>query len=454
MEREELDERCDQWALASLTYEMLTRGENPFRAASVDEAIDAIYDAEIVIPSLCMEGIGEELDDAIFRALDPDREGRYPSVHAFARDAKPALGNPKQGTKKLAEVVSRAVGVEAQDETDAFSEDEALEGEDAQPSSPYPLNLWRKNSKKNTQGSGAFRKPRTSGAVPANSAAIEDTGSFEDSSFETGEGFSAGRKSRRGLVMRILALLASLLVSSVALSNFSLVPGWDSPLFWGMLALVGIIAFAIPHVGALFSFALLGLALVNNGAYLVGSLVVVAAFVWWFFVGKWGSHQANAALLPTCASSVGLGSLTPLITAYFLNPFQAFCTTAFAAFIALVLAGFGSVSITSWDVLQFGSIHMWTEVEANMLTAMQNAVTWAIIASWLVSAPLASLLFQRETPVANVLAVLCATAITGIVPSVVSVLVLSHSADPIYILLTICSGAIACAVVLLFPPRH
>ena len=73
--------RRDQWASASLTYEMLARGENPFRASSIDEALDKIYDAEIVIPSLLMEGIGEDLDDAIFRALDPDKEGRYPSVH-------------------------------------------------------------------------------------------------------------------------------------------------------------------------------------------------------------------------------------------------------------------------------------------------------------------------------------------------------------------------------------
>lgn len=96
-------------ALASLTYEMLARGENPFRASSIDEALDKIYDAEIVIPSLLMEGIGEDLDDAIFRALDPDKEGRYPSVHSFARDAKPALGNPKQGVKKLGAIVSEAI---------------------------------------------------------------------------------------------------------------------------------------------------------------------------------------------------------------------------------------------------------------------------------------------------------------------------------------------------------
>lgn len=89
----------------------LARGENPFRASSIDEALDKIYDAEIVIPSLLMEGIGEDLDDAIFRALDPDKEGRYPSVHSFARDAKPALGNPKQGVKKLGAIVSEAIPV-------------------------------------------------------------------------------------------------------------------------------------------------------------------------------------------------------------------------------------------------------------------------------------------------------------------------------------------------------
>lgn len=433
MEREELDERCDQWALASLTYEMLTRGDNPFRANSIEDALDTIYDAEIVIPSLCMKDVDEQLDDAIFKALDPDKEGRYPSVHAFARDVKPALGNAKQGVKKLAKVVALAIGSDEDDatftDTDIFDEDEidAIE-EDTEETGAYPLNLHRKRKK---------NRPV--------SMSMDD---YDE------EVYIAPIKSRFSIVMRVLALLGCVLVSSVAFSNFSLLPGWESPALWGALLLVALAAFAVPHVGALLSFSLLGLALVNNNALIVGILVVAATFAWWFFIGRDGSRQANAALLSTAGSSIGLGSLTPLITAYFLHPRQAFLTTLYAAFLSVVLAGLGSVSITSWDIFQFWNIHMWTEVNANIITTLQNPMTWAIIVSWLISAPLASLLFDRGSTLASILGGVCAVVVTCVLPALVSTFILGHDPDPIYILLTVSAGIIMTAIAVVFPSRH
>lgn len=433
MEREELDERCDQWALASLTYEMLTRGDNPFRANSIEDALDTIYDAEIVIPSLCMKDVDEQLDDAIFKALDPDKEGRYPSVHAFARDVKPALGNAKQGVKKLAKVVALAIGSDEDDatftDTDIFDEDEidAIE-EDTEEAGAYPLNLHRKRKK---------NRPV--------SMSMDD---YDE------EAYVAPIKSRFSIVMRVLALLGCVLVSSVAFSNFSILPGWESPALWGALLLVALAAFAVPHVGALLSFSLLGLALVNNNALIVGILVVAATFAWWFFIGRDGSRQANAALLSTAGSSIGLGSLTPLITAYLLHPRQAFLTTLYAAFLSVVLAGLGSVSITSWDIFQFWNIHMWTEVNANIITTLQNPMTWAIIVSWLISAPLASLLFDRGSTLASILGGVCAVVVTCVLPALVSTFILGHDPDPIYILLTVSAGIIMTAIAVVFPSRH
>lgn len=435
MEREELDERCDQWALASLTYEMLTRGDNPFRAPTVDDALDIIYDAEIIIPSLCMEGVDEALDDAIFKALDPDKEGRYPSVHAFARDVKPALGNAKQGVKKLAKLVSIAVGEEAEADGDTTDFTEALDEdqvEDDFEEGPYPLNRARRGRK----------GKRTSHAYSQQ---------FDDTDYDD---FDAPVSGRYSLVMRIFALIGSVLVSSVAFSNFSLLPGWESPVMWGAILIVAVAAFAVPHVGALVSFSLLGLALVNNNALLVGILVVVATFAWWYFIGREGSEQADSALLSICGSSVGLGSLAPLVSAYFLNPLQALFTTLFAAGISVVLAGLGSVSITSWDIFQFGTIHMWTEVNGNIISTLQNPMTWAIIVSWLISAPLASLFFKRGSTAASIIGIVCATAIICVLPALASTFLLGHNPDPIYLLLTIASGAIMVVISIFFPPRR
>ena len=72
MEQRNLNERCDEWALASLAYEMIS-GANPFLANSIPEAEDAIYDAELVIPSLCMEGLDPAIDDVMFCALSAGR---------------------------------------------------------------------------------------------------------------------------------------------------------------------------------------------------------------------------------------------------------------------------------------------------------------------------------------------------------------------------------------------
>ena len=79
MHQENLDVRCDEWALASLTYEMLA-GENPFLAPDLERAEAVIEDAELVLPSLCWDELDPAVDDVIFFALDPDREERYATV--------------------------------------------------------------------------------------------------------------------------------------------------------------------------------------------------------------------------------------------------------------------------------------------------------------------------------------------------------------------------------------
>jgi serine/threonine protein kinase len=85
MMRETLDVRCDEWALASLTYEMISGG-NPFLARDLSAAIDAIENAEIVLPSLCMQGLSAGADDVLFFALDPDRFERYDTVEDFSEE--------------------------------------------------------------------------------------------------------------------------------------------------------------------------------------------------------------------------------------------------------------------------------------------------------------------------------------------------------------------------------
>jgi hypothetical protein len=105
--QENLDARCDEWALASVTYEMLT-GNNPFLAKDLASAEVAIEEAEIVLPSLCREDLEPQADDVLFYALDPDREERYSSIDEFAEEMEVFLGNPAKGKRELAVLVGEA----------------------------------------------------------------------------------------------------------------------------------------------------------------------------------------------------------------------------------------------------------------------------------------------------------------------------------------------------------
>lgn len=52
MRRQALDARSDEWALASITYEMLC-GVNPFDAKDVQGSLKKTEDAKLTVPSAC-----------------------------------------------------------------------------------------------------------------------------------------------------------------------------------------------------------------------------------------------------------------------------------------------------------------------------------------------------------------------------------------------------------------
>ena len=201
MRQESLDARCDEWALASVTYEMLA-GENPFLAPDLVRAEAAIEDAELVLPSLCWEELDPAVDDVIFCALDPDREERYDNVAEFAEEMEPFLGDPKRGARELAAIVGYADEEEADDE-------------------PAP----------------APREPRP----PLRERIMP---------------------WHRRTAARAFGALGSAFVAFVALGNIPQASGLDNTLFWGLLALVALAGALRPHLGALLSYSALGVALI------------------------------------------------------------------------------------------------------------------------------------------------------------------------------------------------
>ncbi|TDB38178.1 MAG: serine/threonine protein kinase [Actinobacteria bacterium] len=120
-----LDARTDCWALASLTYEMLT-GANPFDADTLEGSLFKIEVAEIPDPSEFEPGLSAQIDDVILAALAPDPAERYESVIDFGNALLAHLGDPAAGEASLAEVVASLVGVDDSDGAARFA----------------PLGLW------------------------------------------------------------------------------------------------------------------------------------------------------------------------------------------------------------------------------------------------------------------------------------------------------------------------
>lgn len=350
MRQESLDARSDEWALASVVYEMLA-GENPFLAPDLDRAEAAIEDAELVLPSLCWDDLDAAADDAIFYALDPDREERYDNVSDFAEELEPFLGDPKRGVRELASIVGYAQADDGQDD---------VEGAWGAPPRP-PLRervTWR----------------------------------------------------QRAVAAHALGALGSAVVAAAALANLPQVSGFSNPMFWGLLALVALAGMLKPHLGALLSYGALSAAFIAQGAPAAGCVLLAATAVWWYFVGRESDAAANAGLAVPLAGPVGLGQLAPLSAGFCLRPAQAVGTAAFSVLVGMLLAACGSGSLLGWDALSCWGLGSPVDVQAGLGGGLVDPALWCVAASWVAAAGVLSLMRLRPTRAFAVLGTVAAAA--------------------------------------------
>ena len=337
MRQENLDARCDEWALASVTYEMLA-GENPFLAPNLFQAQEAIEDGELVLPSLCWDNLDPAADDPIFYALDPEREERYETVADFAEELSPFLGDPAKGRAELADIVA---GPEEEEE-------------------PEP-------------------QPREPG-IP-----LRDRITPELLFFGSHACGAAG----------------SALLAFAALQNISQTEGFANPLFWGLLLLITLAGALRPHLGALLGFVSLSAMLVMCGVPAAGCVLLAGTGVWWWYLGRAGDAIANAALATPLAGAIGLGPLGPLAAGFVLRPVAAMATAAFQVLCGFMLAGLGSASFMGWDVLatwHFSTAAFASDAVIDRMAAMLTEPgTWIMAASWVLAAGACALLRWRPT---------------------------------------------------------
>jgi len=88
-----VDHRSDQWALACVTWHMLS-GQLPFWKPEVNDILNQVIAGEPTPLSPQRAGrIPREVDKVLRRALSKRREGRFPTITAFARAFEAAAGD-------------------------------------------------------------------------------------------------------------------------------------------------------------------------------------------------------------------------------------------------------------------------------------------------------------------------------------------------------------------------
>lgn len=368
MRFEALDGRCDQWALASVVYEMVS-GANPFLARGLDEAVSAIEEAELILPSLCMEGLDSCIDDVLFCALDPDREERYSSVSEFAEEIEPCLGNPKQGVRKLSSLVGACL--------DDGSEEEGEAEESAEP--------WRLLD----------RVPHVPWTV----------------------------------MLRVWGACNAVAISLPALAAIPQAGGLSGPIVWAGCLLSAVLGAANPALGAVLSLAFLAAAFALGASHALAAVTVVFAVLWWWTFGRFGKEQAVASFTPALAGGLGLGAAVPLVCGGLLTLRYALAAAAWSFGLSLLLGSFGSPDVLGWSVFSaLSSPGVGAEAEKGLVAMLSDPSTWCVALAWALSAVVSSLGASRDSSQG----VLVGGVLSGIVMTasiVVPDVVLGYRAD-------------------------
>lgn len=415
MRREELDVRTDEWSLASVAYEMLV-GSNPFTAPDLAHAEQAIVDAELVLPSLCWDGLDESLDDVLFYALAPEKEDRYESVFDFQEEADKFLGDAEEGVVQLKYVVADAL-------------DAARAAHDGETDVMDPLLLQAENQNQEEE-----RRER-SGA---------SRGSRSGQSQRENRGQSRPRAPKvpmkdrltpsvQKMFSRIFGALTSGFLGFLALANLPFFAGWStgayaatsslaqlsssvfassSPLvFLIVMSLVfAVLGVIVPHVGALVGFCAVSLTFVMGASPLVGVILLAASIAWWFFVGRVGIAEPNVAMALPVVGAFGFNAFLPLAAGTCLRPRNAFITLAYAALWALVLSACGTGNMMGWEALIYWNFAQ-VDVSHRLLAMLAAPATWCIVASWLVAVLAESACNSRGSKPLAVFGVILAAAL-------------------------------------------
>ena len=90
---QDLDQRCDIWAVGVILFEALT-GQLPFNGENYNEMIAKILMEDPLEPGMIVPSLSESLEAVVMRALEKDPDDRFSSAHEFAEQLRGALEHP------------------------------------------------------------------------------------------------------------------------------------------------------------------------------------------------------------------------------------------------------------------------------------------------------------------------------------------------------------------------
>lgn len=424
MRREKLDVRTDEWALAAMTYEMLTGG-NPFKAQTLDQAEQAILNAELVLPSLCWPRIDSQIDDVVFYALDPDPEERYENIGDFADEIDKFLGDAESGQEQLALVVEDALSQpshETEVVTDASRSRTTSQNHKGFQGLFKRFDLGRSGSREQQQASerptlfASFFKQedtpveRRPEFAPSDrlaekleeygpdDALYEDDYYDEEDDVESVERIPLNQRVPDSVVAaaaRIFNGIGCAFVSGLTFWNFEPIRSIpDAGAYFGVIVgavIFGALGLIVPTYGALVSFCLLGLVICLCGHPIVGAVLIIATGLWWYVVGREGVAENNIALLAPLSLSIGIPSITPLFAGVSLKPLQAALTMLFSVILVCVFSSFGGTSFVGWESFGYPTLSG-SDVTLAFARIFMRPLTLSMAIGWIAGAAIFSVL--------------------------------------------------------------
>ena len=280
----EVDVRTDVFAFAAVMYEALC-GFSPFNADTLARSRELVL-AGAPDPCALSDSIDVRAADALLDALEPDPDARTPSAAEFAAQILPALGRPRQGRRSLAGLVRDVL-------------------DDSQPTEAAPDD-----------------------EVPPMAA---PTRSFDPDSGILG---TSGARTAR-LALRLTGALCPAAIVTLALWAATGQAGTQACI--AAFFVTAALSLLAPQIGSFAAPVCTALVCIAAGHVPLGAALLVAAILWWVWVGRTRPLQTAGTFL-SCLSPTMPVPIAPLVCGYLLPPGPAAASAALGSLAQACLA--------------------------------------------------------------------------------------------------------------------